>query len=97
MAESKIYCKKCKGEVRLPVLAPSVRDAIAASWASDGLEAVKAMVHATGWDLREAKGTVLHLTKRRGVCHRCAAPLADRVGICPECASVNVDWLPDAS
>jgi Zn finger protein HypA/HybF involved in hydrogenase expression len=97
MAVSTIYCKKCKGDVRVPELSPVARAAVGASAARDPLEATRAVKTATGWDLREAKRTALHLTRRRGKCHRCDAALAEREGTCPECASVNIDWLPDAS
>jgi hypothetical protein len=92
VADTKIYCTRCRGEVRVPELGPGEREAIATLRLSHTVRAMKAIMDATGWDLAEAKRTALHLTPKHGVCHRCGGAVAEGIGLCPDCGSVNIDW-----
>jgi hypothetical protein len=97
MAGVTIYCKKCKNDVRVPVIETVVKETIATQLMLGAAHAMKALRDATGCDLSEAKLTTLHLVTTRGTWHRRSGRLVERVGVCPECVRVNIDWLPDES
>jgi hypothetical protein len=95
---SSLRCRGCQGRVQVPDLEATDRARIAALVANgDRLQAMTEIRRLTGWDLREAKRLLLHLTTTRGRCHfePCASELTSPVGICPICRRVNVDWLAD--
>jgi hypothetical protein len=42
--------------------------------------------------LAEAKGVVLHITRRDDVCVRCKRVVAKGETVCPNCKSANLNW-----
>jgi hypothetical protein len=43
-------------------------------------------------DLREAKVLAMHVTRTKGVCHRCGSPVTSPESVCSKCRSANLDW-----
>jgi hypothetical protein len=57
------------------------------------VEAIKSLRQHFGLDLKDAKGVLLHVSLRPGVCHRCGATLAGGgLTACPGCGSLNYDY-----
>jgi len=45
-----------------------------------------------GFTMQEAKALTLHVTRKKGECHRCHRPVTDGASICSHCRSANLDW-----
>jgi hypothetical protein len=57
------------------------------------VEAIRVLRQTTGIELQDAKGMGLHVTRKRGVCHRCGDQLSGLEQTeCATCQSLNFDW-----
>lgn len=86
-------CEKCI----LPIIVPDV-------WTDDKKTEVAAFIRKkdsltviqlfrpVGMDIGKAKGIFLHVSRRKGFCHHCKAPLVEYEGKCPKCKRLNLDW-----
>src|SRR5437867_13328494 len=93
--EPSLRCARCKcvlpdlSEVDA-ALRHQVRDLVGDH---HGLEAIRVLRGATGWDLRATKSVVTHLVSEVGACLRCRGPLATTDTCeCPRCHSLNLSW-----
>jgi hypothetical protein len=78
----------------MPDLSESAKVAVANLARSKTItEAILRLKRPTGITLAEAKSLALHITRTRGVCHRCHYRLAaSGQSECPNCRALNFDW-----
>lgn len=88
-----IECPKCRTCVVWP---GSLTLAQAAAFAelvrSDSLAGARHAHEHLGLGIREAKALTFHVTKSRGMCHRCGTAVEGAESVCVKCRSANLDW-----
>jgi hypothetical protein len=88
-----VHCPKCKTNVVWPAyLSAEEKVQIAAEARASPLAAVILIGAQFDLGLREAKALSFHITRKAGECHRCHRALQDKVSICQQCRSANLDW-----
>jgi hypothetical protein len=88
-----IECPRCRTCVVWPEsLLPEQAAIFAKAVRASALEGANIAHTELGLDLRESKSLVFHVTKRRGFCHRCEAPVSGIESVCTKCRSANLDW-----
>lgn len=86
------FCTKCRVAVVLPKgLSTEEKRAFAQLRRNDPVQAMRVAETKFGFNPREAKVLVLHITSKPGKCHRCERPLEYEVSRC-KCRSTNLDW-----
>jgi len=79
-----IHCPRCGAEVVWPSsLTHEQATAFAALTRSSAFEAARFAHESLGLALTEAKALSYHITRERGVCHRCGSPIAGAESVSP--------------
>jgi hypothetical protein len=87
-----LRCAKCRMAVIWPESLTADGKATFASLARrDPVGAMRKAEDNFGFDSREAKVLVLHITRHPGQCHKSGKPMQGGERICT-CRSVNLDW-----
>jgi hypothetical protein len=88
-----IECPKCRTCVVWPVsFSASEATAFAEITRRSTSDGARYAVEKFGLDLREAKALAIHVTRTKGVCHRCKSLVIGSESVCTKCRSVNLDW-----
>jgi hypothetical protein len=88
-----VACEKCRQNIVWPKsLSAEDKAIIANECRSGGLISIKLAASKFGFDLREGKALVFHITRERGKCHRCGAKVTGEISVCTNCRSANLDW-----
>lgn len=88
-----IECPKCRTYVVWPSgFTAEQKAALAVLVRSGTLEGFRYAHEALGLDLREAKALSYHITRSKGICHRCKSEIAGQETVCTKCQSANLDW-----
>lgn len=89
-----VHCARCGGSFSIPILGAPEQARIVALRRSRGpVQAILLLRELADIDLRDAKGTMMHITAAPHLCHRCKGPLSGSVETtCPKCKSLNLDW-----
>jgi hypothetical protein len=90
---TEVFCPGCEAAVVVPELGEADRGDLARRRVARTADAIARIRQLSGLDAVAAKRLVLHMCRKRGVCHKCGGALAERVGSCAACGSANVDWL----
>jgi RNase P subunit RPR2 len=89
-------CGSCGTSFAVPDALGELRERFAQLARSGrAIEAIRDIRIATGLGLLDAKGVHLHLTRKRGFCHRCSTALPNGdtgIAVCARCKSLNLDW-----
>ncbi|EDY18569.1 conserved hypothetical protein [Chthoniobacter flavus Ellin428] len=95
-----VDCPRCGASFSVPVIGASEQAKIATAFrrSRGRIEAIRVLRELTGIDLRDAKGTLMHVTTTPNTCHRCGGPLDGSIETtCPLCKSLNLDWPDDST
>jgi hypothetical protein len=93
LGRTHVRCPKCGAEVVWPAsLSHEQTTAFAALARGSRLEAAQFAHEKLELALTEAKALSYHITRERGVCHRCGSPVVGAESVCARCSSVNLDW-----
>jgi hypothetical protein len=90
-----VRCRGCKGDIGDHAVADAAVRAEAAKLYrnAEPMKAIAVLQRAAQLDLRTAKATVLHVTKKPARCHHCGEPvIANQSTVCAACGRVNLDW-----
>ena len=88
-----IECPRCRTYVVWPIsLTPAQRAAFAEVTRASALDGARYAEEVLGLNLREAKALSFHVTKRKGLCHRCGIAVTGTESVCTKCRSANLDW-----
>ena len=91
---TQVKCERCGATFALPLIDRSAREKMAAFVRDEhSVLAMKALREKTGAGLRDCKGVIHHITRKKGQCHRCEKPLSGgEQTVCNHCKSLNLDW-----
>jgi hypothetical protein len=88
-----VSCEKCRQNVVWPQsLSAEDKTILGDECRYRGLRGMKLAMSKFGFDLREGKALLFHITRERGKCNRCGTNVTGEVSICPNCHSANLDW-----
>lgn len=89
-----VWCKRCKSSFQIPAVSGADRDRIVRfARTAQPLLAAQLFCQFGGATITDANATVLHITRRVGVCNRCGGTLAGgERSECPTCTALNLDW-----
>jgi predicted Zn-ribbon and HTH transcriptional regulator len=90
-----VDCVRCGASFSIPIIGATEQARIASLFrrSRGPVEAIRVLRELSGMDLRDAKGTMMHVTTTPHICHRCRGPLDGAVETtCPKCKSLNLDW-----
>jgi hypothetical protein len=90
-----IVCPQCRALILLfEDLEPDVRREIAELKSQSAIEAIRLLRNRTKCNLTQAKANLLHMRTADSCCHSCKAAVLRGALLCPQCMSVNLDWMP---
>jgi ribosomal protein L40E len=88
-----LQCGQCQSVVVWPKNLPTEeKAAIAAAARRDAVAAARLVESRYGFDQREGKALVIHVTRKPGICHRCGSSLAGEETLCSKCHAANLNW-----
>jgi len=88
-----LQCGQCQTVVVWPKgLATQEKAAIAAAARRDAVAGARMVESRYGFDEREGRALVVHLTRKPGSCHRCESPVEGDELLCPKCHAANLNW-----
>lgn len=88
-----LQCGQCQTVVVWPKgLAGAEKAAIAVSVRRDAAAAAREVESRYGFDEREGRALVVHVTRTAGQCHRCGAALEGIELLCAKCHAANLNW-----
>lgn len=88
-----LQCGQCQTVVVWPKsLATEEKAAIAATARRDAVAGARMVESRYGFDEREGRALVVHLTRKPGSCHRCESPIGGDELLCPKCHAANLNW-----
>jgi cell division inhibitor SulA len=88
-----LQCGQCQTVVVWPKgLATEEKAAIAAAARRDAVAGARMVGSRYGFDERQARALVVHLTQIPGSCHRCESQLQGGELLCPKCYAANLNW-----
>jgi hypothetical protein len=73
-------------------LASAQKAAIATAARRDAVAAASMVESRYGFDEREGRALVVHITRKPGRCHRCEARLEGEELLCSKCHAANLNW-----
>src|ERR1043166_6653784 len=93
-ATMQVRCERCKATFLLPQSETSIREQVASLVRDEHPALATKILHdRTGLDLKDCKGVVLHITRKKSQCHRCKKAFrGDGQIVCENCGSLNLDW-----
>src|ERR1041385_7760375 len=88
-----LHCQRCGATFDVPEVSEILKLELAEIARSGTIyEVVRRLTSITGITRAEAKGIALHITRMKGVCHRCYYPLPTFSHYeCPKCKALNFD------
>jgi hypothetical protein len=88
-----IQCPRCGARLAWPSsLTNDQAAAIAALTRANALDGARYAHEKLGLELTDAKAISFHITRQRGMCHRCHSAIAGSESVCAKCNSLNLDW-----
>ena len=88
-----VVCETCSTNIVWPQsLSAADKTRIAKECRSGGLASIKLAMSEFGFNVREGKTLLFHITRERGKCHRCGAKVVGEISVCTNCRSANLDW-----
>lgn len=88
------YCKKCNIELKIPNFSEEEKLTIWGLKVQDfSMFAIQTIRDYTDFNLKDAKGFIVHINKKYGQCHKCNySNLVGENIECPECKGFNLNW-----
>jgi hypothetical protein len=86
-------CKKCGGlfQAVLPDLPEDELELARLFRQEQQMEFIRVLRNKTGCDLKDAKGTLQHISREGRLCHRCNTELeAGKIVDCAKCGALNI-------
>ena len=86
-------CLRCRSHFGIvyPAERQSQADILQVRQAGSVVQTIVRLRELTGGDLRDAKGTAMHIAPTAGECHWCRKPIPQaEFSDCPHCASLNI-------
>ena len=88
-----LQCGQCQSVVVWPDgLGSAEKAAIAAAVRRDAVAAASMVESRYGFDEREGRALVVHVTRKPGTCHRCESRLEGEELLCSKCHAANLNW-----
>ena len=88
-----LQCGQCQSLVAWPKgLASAEKATIGAAVRRDAVAAASMLESRYGFDEREGRALVVHVTRKPGICHRCESPLEGEELLCSKCHAANLNW-----